>query len=305
MIPARTSRLFAGLASALALAFVVAASGERPPAARGACPSYDAYPGDTDRTAVARWMGAAMARGGLPRELPVMASLVESNLKNLPPGDTDYAGFFQIRMTYWNKDEYAGFPDNPQLQAKWFLDRALEVRQQRVAAGNADFGKDPSQWGEWVADVEQPASQYRGRYQPRLTEAQGLLGPVCEEPGSGSSPTPDLTGPALRLGGRRLQRGLKARSLLVRVRCPEEACAVGATGTLRLSKKRSFKLRAPTKQLIAGQTATLRLKLKRRLRRAARRSLEQQTALRARLTVIAADRAGNPTSASRKILLRR
>ena len=225
---ASASRLLAALATVLALALVVAASGQRPPAASAACPNYDAYPGDDDKTAVARWMGAAMRKGGLPPELPVMASLVETNLRNLPPGDTDYAGFFQIRVSYWNKGEYAGFPENPQLQVKWFLDRALEVRQQRVAAGDAAFGKDPSQWGEWIADVERPASQYRGRYQPRLAEAQGLLGPVCEEPGSGLPP-PDLTGPALRLGGRRLQRGLKARALLVRVRCPEEACAVGAT----------------------------------------------------------------------------
>ena len=39
-----------------------------------------------------------------------------------------------------------------------------------------NFGKDPSHWGDWIADVERPAAQYRGRYQLRLGEARGLLG---------------------------------------------------------------------------------------------------------------------------------
>ena len=298
-------RLCGAFALLFALALVALASGDRPPVARADCPSYDAYPGDSDRTAVARWMGAAMARGGLPRELPVMGALVESNLKNLPPGGSDYAGFFQIRMSFWNSGEYAGYPENPRLQVKWFLDRALEARQQRVADGDVDFGKDPSQYGEWVADIERPAAEYRGRYQLRLDEARRLLGPVCEESGSGSMPAPDLTGPALRLGGRRLQRGLKTRAVLVRARCPEEACTVGATGRLEVPKKRSFKINAPTKRLVAGQTATLKLKLKRRVRLAARRSLARHSAVRARIKVIAADLAGNPTSASRTIFLRR
>jgi hypothetical protein len=28
---------------------------------------------------------------------------------------------------------------------------------------------DPSAWGEWIADVERPAEEYRGRYQPSLS----------------------------------------------------------------------------------------------------------------------------------------
>jgi hypothetical protein len=33
----------------------------------------------------------------------------------------------------------------------------------------------PSQYGDWTADVERPAGQYRGRYQLRLDEARSLL----------------------------------------------------------------------------------------------------------------------------------
>ena len=35
---------------------------------------------------------------------------------------------------------------------------------------------DPRQYGEWIADIERPAAQYRGRYQIRLDEARALLG---------------------------------------------------------------------------------------------------------------------------------
>ena len=85
-----------------------------------------------------------MARGaadrGLPRELPVMASLVESGLRNLR-GPT-YFGFFGMHRSL-NSGEYRGFPRNPTLQVKWFLDSADQVRQRRVAEGRGDPAKDP------------------------------------------------------------------------------------------------------------------------------------------------------------------
>jgi hypothetical protein len=104
-----------------------------------------------------------------------MAALVESGVRNLDFGDADSVGFFQMRLSIWNQGRYAGYPDNPGLQAKWFIDNALDVKRRRIAAGDAGFGKDPSGWGEWIADVERPAEQYRGRYQLRLAEAQRLL----------------------------------------------------------------------------------------------------------------------------------
>jgi hypothetical protein len=100
---------------------------------------------------------------------------VESGVKNLNFGDADSVGFFQMRVGIWNKGEYAGYPENPGLQAKWFIDNALAHKKQQLAAGNANFGKDPSTWGEWIADVERPAEQFRGRYQLRLDEARRLL----------------------------------------------------------------------------------------------------------------------------------
>jgi cell wall-associated NlpC family hydrolase len=135
------------------------------------------YPGnDASQAELAKWLAARAEKAGLPPELPVMAALVESGVKNLNFGDADSVGFFQMRVGIWNQGAYAGFPDRPELQAKWFIDNALAVKRRRIAAGDVHFGKDPSKWGEWIADVERPAAQYRGRYQLRLGEARGLLG---------------------------------------------------------------------------------------------------------------------------------
>jgi hypothetical protein len=136
------------------------------------------YPGDrASQAELAKLLGDEAQKAGLPRELPVMASLVESDVKNVKGGDADSAGFFQMRVGIWDKvPDYTGYRQNPNLQAKWFIDQALAIKRQRIAAGDTNFGKDPSAWGNWIADVERPAAPYRGRYQLRLDEARGLLG---------------------------------------------------------------------------------------------------------------------------------
>ena len=136
----------------------------------------DDYPGNNaSKDELAKWLAKQADKHGLPPELPVMASLVESGVKNLNFGDADSVGFFQMRVGIWNQGDYKGYPEHPELQAKWFIDQALAVKKQAIARGDADFGKDPSKWGEWIADIERPAEQYRGRYQLRLKEARGLL----------------------------------------------------------------------------------------------------------------------------------
>ena len=152
----------------------------RPGAADAAAAAADlsgvsgAYPGDdAPKEQLAAWLGKEAEKRGLPPELPVMAALVESGVKNLNFGDADSVGFFQMRVGIWNQGEYDGFPEKPELQAKWFLDTAEAVKKQRIARGQPV--DDPSQFGEWIADVERPAEQYRGRYQLRLDEAKGLL----------------------------------------------------------------------------------------------------------------------------------
>ena len=70
------------------------------------------YPGDqASREEIAAWMAARAAAAGLPPELPVMASLVESGLQNVGGGDADSAGFFQMRVATWAQGPYAGFSE--------------------------------------------------------------------------------------------------------------------------------------------------------------------------------------------------
>jgi hypothetical protein len=111
-----------------------------------------------------------------------MASLVESGLKNLDYGDADSVGLFQMRTSIWNSGAYAGYASRPELQLQWFLDHAERVKAQRLAAGLPV--DDPRQYGNWIADIERPAEQFRGRYQLRLDEARALLAQSAAPPGA-------------------------------------------------------------------------------------------------------------------------
>jgi cell wall-associated NlpC family hydrolase len=141
------------------------------------------YPGDgASQEQIAAWMARDAQAAGLPPELPVMASLVESGLHNLTGGDRDSVGFFQMRTGIWDRGSYAGFGQNPELQMRWFIDHALAVKAKHLADGEADFGHDPSTYGNWVADIEVPYEPYRGRYQLRLEDAQSLLANAASQP---------------------------------------------------------------------------------------------------------------------------
>jgi hypothetical protein len=132
------------------------------------------YPGDgASPRRIAEWMGIHAARAGLPPELPVMAALTESGLRDTPTGDRDSVGFFQMRTSIWDSGRYAGFERRPGLQLQWFIDQALAVRG--AHADDQSYGRDPSSWGNWIADVEQSAAEYRGRYQLQLDSARELL----------------------------------------------------------------------------------------------------------------------------------
>ena len=111
-------------------------------AAAPAAPAVDVaapagYPGDdAPKEQIAAWMAAEAKKRDLPPQLPVMASLVESGLKNLNFGDADSVGFFQMRLSFWNKGEYAGYPDDPDKQLDWFLDQAEPSKPNASAAAN-------------------------------------------------------------------------------------------------------------------------------------------------------------------------
>src|SRR5829696_1479919 len=55
------------------------------------------YPGDdAPREQIAAWMANEAKKRGLPAQLPVMASLVESGMTNIQGGDADSVGFYQM-----------------------------------------------------------------------------------------------------------------------------------------------------------------------------------------------------------------
>jgi len=138
------------------------------------------YPGDdAGQGSIATWMADGASRAGLPAELPVMAALYESGLRNLPARESDSVGYFQMRTSIWDRGDYAGFPDDPELQFKWFIDQALLVREtMRNGAWN-----DPGQYGAWIADVERPddafRNRYAGRYNGQRSRARALICSTC------------------------------------------------------------------------------------------------------------------------------
>ena len=182
------------------------------------CPA--AYPGDdAARKPLARWMARAAALRDVPQELPVMAALAESGLRNLNTKGNPFAGFFSMHRSL-NKGDYRGFPRNPELQLLWFLDTAVIVRQREIAEGAEEYGTASDGYGTWIADVERPTPENRDGYQPYFDDADELLTESCLP----SDHTPDAAPPALRVVGAARQRDV----VTITARCPREACMVGA-----------------------------------------------------------------------------
>jgi hypothetical protein len=296
----RLNSLVGALVCAAAVAVVCAAGLALPPTAlaQGGAPAPDfddpcpaLYPGDgASRERLARWMARSAAGRGLPHELPVMAAIAESGLRNLR-GDT-YSGFFGMHESL-NSGEYRGFPRNPQLQVNWFLETAAAVRQLRVAEGRPDPANDERAFGIWIADVERPAPENRSGYQPHLAEARSLIAGKCPAPVSlDSTPPPLLT----RIAGR--QRPLAAGGIVVSVRCPDADCLSGATATTTIGG-RERTLRAAAIEPPERGYGTLVL----RPRRMIRRELARGRSVRVLVSVFAADAASNVTARRRSALL--
>jgi hypothetical protein len=250
------------------------------------CPAL--YPGDgAEQARIARWMARAAADRGLPHELPVMAALAESGLRNLR-GDS-FAGFFGMSRAL-NRGEYRGFPRDPDLQIRWFTDTAMLVRQRRVAEGRPDPADDPAGYGSWIADVERPARQYRSRYQTHLEEAGELIAGKCDAPR-----TNDTVAPRLRLRMATTQEPLSTGGIALDARCPDHDCLVGVTveigDTMRRLSAREPASRGYTRLVIG-------------VPRPARRDLRAGRTVRAHVTAIASDTAGNPTARTRLVTLR-
>ena len=230
--------------------------GRPPPAAAGAAvdaaavaaAAPDAYPGDdAPREQIAAWMAGQAQKRGLPPQLPLMASLVESGMKNLNFGDADSVGFFQMRVGIWNQGAYAGYPEKPELQVKWFLDQAEAVKRQRLVSGKSIT--DPNQFGDWIADVERPAAQYRGRYQTKLDEANGLLGSAAH---AGRRTRPGRRAGRSRRGRRERRRGRRREAARRDPRAGRRRRSPPATRPGRRRSRRSRRPRSTSAPTTSG-----------------------------------------------------
>lgn len=267
----------------------------RPSAAAG-CPAANPYPGDAaSTTEIAAWMARGARAEGLPSELPVMAGLVESGLRNLPDSGSGYAGFFQMSTELFDGGPYAGFARRPELQLTWFTETAADVRERRLAAGEPDPLRDERAWGEWIADVERPAERYRDRYQLRLAEARELIGTGCDP-----ATPPDDEELAL-WGGTEQRLGRRVRVALV---CAT-ACDASVSGTLRLpASGRRYELDPDSgSDPIGGIKIKLALVVPGGARRAARRALRRGEPVRARIDVRAVEPDGTERSGRRIVQL--
>ncbi len=260
------------------------------------------YPGNSASSEqYANWMANGTRALGLPGELPVMAALVESGLRNLNYGDADSVGFFQMRTSIWNKGIYKGYLKNPDLQLQWFTDTATSVRAYWVKNKKGDPAASSSSYGEWIADVERPASQYRGRYQPRLAEARKLIAATC--PGLQGI---NVTAPIASLSFKRRQHPGRSGRISVGVKCKNLPCNTSVSAVFRLPGHRgSRKVSSDTTMLAAGQRGKVLVPISSRLKKRLRSSLRGGRTTRARLRIAITGSSGAQTVYVRRITLAR
>jgi hypothetical protein len=129
--------------------------------------------------------------------------------------------------------------------------------------------------------------------------------PIQIEPGPGRPPA-DMTAPSLRLSGPTTQRAT-TRGLVATARC-DEPCTLRATVGVRLQRAGRLGVRR-VGRLVTRRAAQAPVKLTVRLPRTAlagaRRALARRRPVAATVTVTATDAAGNATSVTRRIALKR
>jgi hypothetical protein len=241
------------------------------------CPAT--YPGDdAGRKPIAQWMARGVAVRDLPEQLPVMAGLAESGLRNLHTKGNPFAGFFSMHRSL-DAGPYRGFRKDPDLQLRWFTDTAIAVRQRKIAQGDEDFGTVSSGFGLWIADVERPARENRDGYQTYLDDAESLLDGSCIP----SDHVADRAPPSLRVTAAGRQRG----AVVVTVRCPAEPCVAAAQAE---PARRVHPARAVE---VAARPVTLTLPAR------SRRST------RLTVTITGVDESGNATRKRKRVTLLR
>jgi hypothetical protein len=175
----------------------------------------------------------------------------------------------------------------------------LAVESDRSRRGLTSRIDDSSQWGAWVADIERPAQQYRGRYQPRLAEARSLIGDAC----AGAGPAGPVA-PGLVLAGTRRQSIAARRGIVVTVTCTRAPCLARARASVVLGKPaKTYSFTSTSRLLDQGERGSLAIGFGRSYGRISR-ALRRGTRLRAAITGTATSEQGTPSVARRTIPLR-
>ena len=227
-----------------------------------------------------------------------------------------------MRRAIWDTGAYAGYPQDPSLQMRWFLDRAASFRMQWIAAGRPDPAGDERMWGEWAADILLPAQSQRFRYQQRLADARALVGAPCTDTAMPGLPAPlplpppppppppaapaDTTAPLVRVSGASSQRALPRGAIVLGVRCPDERCTTSAAAAVALpGRQRALKIVLGERAMAAGSTRRLRFVLSAGARSRLRAALRTRRSLRATVRITVRDAADNTIVHTRTVRLTR
>ena len=205
-------------------------------------------------------------------------------------------------------------PVDGRAQVAWATADGTAKAGADYTAASGELAFEP---GESTATVSVPllddaVAEGGERFSVALSSVDGVpAGPagsvviVDDDPASAAPPPADTTAPAIARGGAATQRVLRQRGVFIVV-TPTEAGTVTAKGRVSIrGSSKSLKLRPVTKQLADGRTATLKLTLKPKALTAIRRALEARKRPAAKVTVTATDAAGNLTTKSRTIKLKR
>jgi hypothetical protein len=114
--------------------------------------------------------------------------------------------------------------------------------------------------------------------------------------------TPDRTAPKLTITGKKIQRALKAKRLVLSARC-NERCKLVAVAKVRIGKKKVVLGRVKV-TASSGAKAKLKIKLRKKALAKLRKAMKHRKA-KVILSVRAVDAAGNRATASRRVTVKR
>ena len=172
------------------------------------------------------------------------------------------------------------------------------MRSSYIFNGKPDPAASESTYGVWIADIERPATQYRGRYQLQLANAQKLIADTC--PGLQGI---NVTAPISRLTIKRQQHSARSGRITVGVVCPGAPCSATAGAFFRLpGRKNVVKIYSDTSMLSARQNAEVRIELVRSMRKRLKSALAYGP-IRVRLRIAVAGTNGASTVRIRTIKL--